>query len=322
MRYRNRTEPSIIGRGASSVKLRSHALNKSPPMAATIIDGTALAKQIRAQVALQASKLTQAGRQPGLAVVLVGDSAASAVYVRNKAKACAEAGIHSIVDHLPGTTSEQQLLTRIDELNRDPSIDGILVQLPLPAQIDSRKVMAAIVPDKDVDGLHISNAGALMTGAPLFRPCTPYGVMKLLEHQNVSIRGAHAVIVGASNLVGKPLALLLLQAGATITLCNSKTQDLAAHTRRADILVAAVGRARLITGDMIKAGAIVIDVGTNRIESGPNAGKLTGDVDFASACTVAGAITPVPGGVGPMTIAMLLVNTVEAARRRATNTLN
>lgn len=289
-------------------------------MAATIIDGTALAKQIRADVALQAKQLTQAGHQPGLAVVLVGDSAASAVYVRNKAKACAEAGIHSIVDQLPGTTSEKQLLARIGELNSDPSIDGILVQLPLPAQIDARKVIEAIAPEKDVDGFHISNAGALLTGAPLFKPCTPYGVMKMLEHQNVTIRGAHAVVVGASNIVGKPLALLLLQAGATITLCNSKTPDLAAHTRRADILVAAVGRARLITGDMIKAGAIVIDVGTNRIESGPNAGKLTGDVDFASACAVAGAITPVPGGVGPMTIAMLLVNTVAAAQRSAIHT--
>lgn len=286
-------------------------------MTAQIIDGAALAKSIRGDLALQAAALTARNIQPGLAVILVGDSAASAIYVRNKIKACEEAGVRSVFDELPAETSQSALLTRIQQLNVDPGIDGILVQLPLPAHIDPRSVIEAITPAKDVDGFHISNAGALMTGAPLFRPCTPYGVMKMLEHQGTAIRGAHAVIVGASNLVGKPLAMLLLQAGATITICNSKTRDLGAHCLRADILVAAVGRPNLITGAMIKPGAVVIDVGTNRLNDGPLAGKLVGDVDFASALPVAGAISPVPGGVGPMTIAMLLVNTLQSATRRA-----
>ncbi len=286
-------------------------------MTAQIIDGAALAKSIRGDLALQAAALTARNIQPGLAVILVGDSAASAIYVRNKIKACEEAGVRSVFDELPAETSQSALLTRIQQLNVDPGIDGILVQLPLPAHIDPRSVIEAIAPAKDVDGFHISNAGALMTGAPLFRPCTPYGVMKMLEHQGTAIRGAHAVIVGASNLVGKPLAMLLLQAGATITICNSKTRDLGAHCLRADILVAAVGRPNLITGAMIKPGAVVIDVGTNRLNDGPLAGKLVGDVDFASALPVAGAISPVPGGVGPMTIAMLLVNTLQSATRRA-----
>jgi methylenetetrahydrofolate dehydrogenase (NADP+) / methenyltetrahydrofolate cyclohydrolase len=286
-------------------------------MTAQIIDGAALAKSIRGDLALRAAALTAKGIQPGLAVILVGDSAASAIYVRNKIKACAEAGVRSVFDALPAQTSQSVLLARIQQLNEDPKIDGILVQLPLPAHIDPRSVIEAISPAKDVDGFHISNAGALMTGAPLFRPCTPYGVMKMLEHQGTPIRGAHAVIVGASNLVGKPLALLLLQAGATITICNSKTRDLGAHCLRADILVAAVGRPNLITGAMIKPGAVVIDVGTNRLNDGPLAGKLVGDVDFVSALPIAGAISPVPGGVGPMTIAMLLVNTLESATRRA-----
>jgi methylenetetrahydrofolate dehydrogenase (NADP+) / methenyltetrahydrofolate cyclohydrolase len=286
-------------------------------MTAKIIDGTALARSIRAELALQAAALSKRGVTPGLAVILVGDSAASAIYVRNKIKACAEAGVRSFFDELPTHASQAQLLARIEQLNGDPQVDGILVQLPLPAHIDPRSVIEAIAPDKDVDGFHVSNAGALMTGAPLFRPCTPFGVMKMLQHLATPIRGAHAVIVGASNLVGKPLALLLLQDGATITICNSKTRDLAAHCRQADILVAAVGRPNLITGSMIKPGAVVIDVGTNRINEGPLAGKLVGDVDFASAQSVAGALTPVPGGVGPMTIAMLLVNTLESAARRA-----
>lgn len=284
---------------------------------ARLIDGAALAKEIRAGVARDAAALIARGITPGLAVVLVGDAAASSVYVRNKVKACHEAGVHSVFDHLPADTSQGDLLKRIDALNRDPNIDGILVQLPLPAHIDSRSVIERIAPDKDVDGFHISNAGALMTGAPLFKPCTPYGVMIMLEQQGTVIRGAHAVIVGASNIVGKPLAMLLLQAGATITICNSKTRDLAAHTRTADILVAAVGRPNMITAAMIKPGAVVIDVGINRLTEGPLAGKLVGDVDFAAAQRVAGAITPVPGGVGPMTIAMLLVNTLESAARRA-----
>lgn len=286
-------------------------------MTARIIDGTALARTTRESVALQAKALAARHVVPGLAVVLVGDSAASSVYVRNKIKACAETGFHSILEQRPASCSQDELLAIIDRLNADPAVDGILVQLPLPAHIDSRLVIERIAPAKDVDGFHVSNAGALMTGAPLFRPCTPYGVMKMLEANGTVIRGAHAVVVGASNIVGKPLALLLLQAGATITICNSKTRDLAAHTRSADILVAAVGRARMLTADMIKPGAVVIDVGINRMTEGPMAGKLVGDVDFESARAVAGAITPVPGGVGPMTIAMLLVNTLEAATRRA-----
>ena len=213
---------------------------------------------------------------------------------------------------LPADTSQAALLTKIDQLNADTSVDGILVQLPLPPQIDSHRVIEAIAADKDVDGFHVANAGALMTGAPQFRPCTPYGVMKMLESIGTPIRGAHAVIVGASNIVGKPMAMLLLAAGATVTICNSKTRDLPAMTRQADILVAAVGRPKLIDASMVKPGAVVIDVGINRLDDG----KLAGDVDFESVKPVAGAITPVPGGVGPMTIAMLLVNTMESAERR------
>ena len=284
---------------------------------ARILDGVALSRTIRADVAERAAALNARGVRPGLAVILVGDSPASAIYVRNKIRACAEAGIHSSFDPLPADTTEADLLARIRELNAAREIHGILVQLPLPPHIDERRVIETISPAKDVDGFHLYNAGALLTGTPLFRPCTPYGVMKLLEHAGVQLDGAEAVIVGRSNIVGKPQALMLMQQGATVTLCHSRTRDLAAHTRRADVLVAAIGRPRMITGDMIKPGATVIDVGINRIEEGPDAGKLCGDVDFASASQVAGAITPVPGGVGPMTIAMLLVNTVEAARRFA-----
>jgi methylenetetrahydrofolate dehydrogenase (NADP+)/methenyltetrahydrofolate cyclohydrolase len=286
-------------------------------MTARILDGTALSRTIRARVAERAAALTERGVQPGLAVIHVGDSAASAVYVRNKIRACGEAGIRSIFDHLPASTSEAELLARIRQLNEDPSVHGILVQLPLPPQIDERRVIETVSPEKDVDGFHVQNAGSLLTGAPLFRPCTPYGVMALLEHAGAQLEGAEAVVIGRSNIVGKPQALMLLAAGATVTVCHSRTRDLAAHTRRADIVVAAVGRPRMITGDMIKPGAIVIDVGINRIEDGPEAGKLCGDVDFASASEVAGAITPVPGGVGPMTIAMLMVNTVESTERTA-----
>jgi len=286
-------------------------------MTARILDGLALARTIRAEVAGKAAALTARGTRPGLAVILVGDSAASAVYVRNKIRACAEANIHSVFDHLPADTTEADLLSRIRELNADPAVHGILVQLPLPPQIDERLVIETISPAKDVDGFHVSNAGALLTGEPLFRPCTPYGVMKLLAHAGAQLDGAEAVVVGRSNIVGKPQALMLMKEGATVTICHSRTRDLAFHTRRADILVAAVGKAKMITGDMIKPGAIVIDVGMNRIVDGPDEGKLCGDVDFASAVEVASAITPVPGGVGPMTIAMLLVNTVEAARRFA-----
>ncbi len=280
---------------------------------ARIIDGTALSQRIREEVAQRVQALAAKGTRPGLAVVLVGEDPASQVYVRNKVAACEKAGLHSIKEQYPADMTEADLLARIDALNRDPSIHGILVQLPLPPHMNSHKVIEAISAEKDVDGFHISNAGLLMTGQPLFRPCTPYGVMKMLESEGVTLRGAEAVIVGASNIVGKPMAMLLLQAGATITICNSKTRDLAAQTRRADVLVVATGKPGMITGNMIKPGAVVIDVGINRGADG----KLCGDVDFASAREVAGAITPVPGGVGPMTIAMLLVNTVEAAERAA-----
>jgi len=286
-------------------------------MTARIIDGNELARRVRAEVAARAAVLSGAGRPPGLAVILVGEDPASAVYVRNKVKDCEESGIRSVLDRLPADTSEAALLARIEQLNRDPSIHGILVQLPLPPHLDAHRVIETIAPEKDVDGFHVSNAGALMTGTPRFRPCTPYGVMKMLEHAGVLLDGAEAVVVGRSNIVGKPQAMMLLERNATVTICHSRTRDLAAHCRRADVLVAAVGRARMITGDMIKPGAVVIDVGMNREPDGPNAGKLCGDVDFASASRVASAITPVPGGVGPMTRAMLLVNTMEAAERAA-----
>ncbi|MDQ8034960.1 MAG: bifunctional methylenetetrahydrofolate dehydrogenase/methenyltetrahydrofolate cyclohydrolase FolD [Bordetella sp.] len=282
-------------------------------MTARIIDGAALSQRIRTEVADRVAALTARGHRPGLAVVLVGEDPASQVYVRNKVAACEKAGLHSVKEQYPADMSEAELLARIDTLNRDPSIHGILVQLPLPKHIDAHKVIEAIAAEKDVDGFHISNAGLLMTGQPLFRPCTPYGVMKMLESEGTVLRGAEAVVVGASNIVGKPMAMLLLAAGATVTLCNSKTRDLGAQTRRADVLVVATGKPNMITGDMIKPGAIVIDVGINRGADG----KLCGDVEFASAKEVAGAISPVPGGVGPMTIAMLLVNTVEAAERAA-----
>ncbi|MDO4683303.1 MAG: bifunctional methylenetetrahydrofolate dehydrogenase/methenyltetrahydrofolate cyclohydrolase FolD [Lautropia sp.] len=281
-------------------------------MSAQLIDGVAISARVREEVRQAAAHILEtAGRRPGLAVILVGDSAASQVYVRNKIRACEAAGFHSVSEHLPESTTEAQLLALLDRLNADPAVDGILVQLPLPAHIDTRRVIEAIAPDKDVDGFHVSNAGALMTGAPRLVPCTPLGVMRLLEHTGVPLRGAEAVVIGASNLVGKPQLHLLLAAGATVTLCNSKTRDLAAQARRADILIVAVGRPRMVTADMVKPGAVVIDVGINRLPDG----KLTGDVDFEGAREVAGWITPVPGGVGPMTIAMLLQNTITATRR-------
>lgn len=280
-------------------------------MSARLIDGTAIAACCRAEAAATAARCDAAGRRPGLAVILVGESAASQVYVRNKIKACEQAGFYSVSDQLPADVQPAQLLARIAELNADSAIDGILVQLPLPPHLDAREVVEAIDPAKDVDGLHLINAGALMAGTPRLVPCTPLGVMKLIEHTGVGLRGAEAVIVGASNLVGKPQLHLLLQAGATVTICNSKTRDLAAQARRADVLVVAVGRPNMVTGDMIKPGAVVIDVGINRLENG----KLCGDVAFASASAVAGWITPVPGGVGPMTIAMLLQNTARVAAR-------
>jgi len=281
-------------------------------MSAQIIDGNALAQQIRAELADKAAalKATQ-GITPCLAVILVGEDPASQVYVRNKVAACERAGFRSIKETYPTNVEPAVVLGRIAALNADPAVHGILVQLPLPKQFDAELVLEAIDPAKDVDGFHAENVGALMQGKPRFIPCTPYGVMKMLEAANVPLKGAEAVIVGRSNIVGKPMAMLLLQQDCTVTICHSRTRDLAFHTRRADILVAAVGRAKMITGEMIKPGATVIDVGINRLPDG----KLCGDVDFESAKEVAGAITPVPGGVGPMTITMLLANTLEAAER-------
>lgn len=283
-------------------------------MTAQIIDGTALSNQVRAQVAVEAAALAQQhGRQPGLAVILVGDDPASAVYVRNKVKACNDNGLHSVLEQYPATLTEAELLARIAALNADETIHGILVQMPVPKHIDPHKVIEAIAPEKDVDGFSVRSAGELMSGLPGLRPATPYGCMKLIESTGVPIKGKHAVVIGRSNTVGKPMALLLLQAHATVTICHSGTPDLAAHTRLADIVVAATGRRNTLTADMVKPGAIVIDVGINRNEEG----KLCGDVDFAAVKEVAGYISPVPGGVGPMTIAMLLVNTLEAARAAA-----
>jgi len=280
-------------------------------MTGRVIDGVKLAAAIREDVAARAAALAKKGVKPGLAVILVGQDPASQVYVRNKVAACEKAGLHSVLEQYPADMTQDALLSRIKTLNADHHIHGILVQLPLPKHIDSHRVIETIAAQKDVDGFHISNAGLLMTGTPLFRPCTPYGVMKMLESEQVVLRAAVAVVVGASNIVGKPMAMLLQAAGATVTICNSKTRDLAWHTRHADIVVVATGKPGMITGDMIKPGAIVIDVGINRGADG----KLCGDVDYASVKEVAGAITPVPGGVGPMTIAMLLVNTLEAAER-------
>jgi methylenetetrahydrofolate dehydrogenase (NADP+)/methenyltetrahydrofolate cyclohydrolase len=280
-------------------------------MSAQIISGTELAASIRETIAKRAAELTKLGHQPGLAVVLVGEDPASQVYVRNKVSACEKAGFKSVMHRMPENTSQEALVGLVQQLNADPTIHGILVQLPLPKHLDSHFVIEAISAEKDVDGFHISNAGLLMTGKPLFRPCTPYGVMKMLELTRIELKGAEAVVIGASNIVGKPQAMLLLQQGATVTLCNSKTKDLKSHCQRADVLVVAVGRPNMITGDMIKPGAVVIDVGINRLPDG----KLCGDVDFDSAKEVAGWITPVPGGVGPMTITMLLQNTIEAVER-------
>jgi len=282
-------------------------------MTAHIIDGKAIAQEVRNEWKAHATSLKARGITPGLAVIIVGEDPASKVYVGGKIKACAELGLHSEHIELPADTSEADLLARVEALNNDPKIHGVLVQLPVPKHIDSNKVLLAINPEKDVDGFHPVNVGALVTGNMRFAPCTPWGCMKLLEKSGVSIEGKHAVVVGRSNIVGKPMALLLLQANATVTICTSKTVDLAKHTRDADILVVATGRPKMITGDMIKPGAAVIDVGMNRLENG----KLCGDVDFEAAKEVAGWITPVPGGVGPMTITMLMANTIQAAGRTA-----
>ena len=280
-------------------------------MPAQLIDGNLLSKKLRAEIATRSAILTAKGVRPGLAVIVVGDDPASQVYVRNKVKACEDVGFHSVLERYPAELDEAQLLVRIATLNADPSIHGILVQLPLPKHIAADRVLEAIASEKDVDGFHVANAGALMVGAPLFKPCTPYGCMKMLESIEYPLRGARAVVIGASNIVGKPMAMLLLQAGATVTICNSKTKDLSVHTKEADILVVATGKPKMITGNMIKSGSVVIDVGINRLPDG----KLCGDVDFDTAKYVAGWITPVPGGVGPMTITMLLMNTLEAVER-------
>jgi methylenetetrahydrofolate dehydrogenase (NADP+)/methenyltetrahydrofolate cyclohydrolase len=287
-------------------------------MSATIIDGKAAAATLRAEIAVEVARFAAAtGRSPGLAVVLVGEDPASAVYVRAKGKATVEAGMESFEHRLPADTSEADLLALVDALNADPAVDGILVQLPLPPQIDADKVITRIDPDKDVDGFHPVNAGRLATGLPGFVPCTPYGCLMLLRAELGSLSGKSAVVIGRSNIVGKPMALLLLGDSCTVTIAHSRTVDLPAVVRQADIVVAAVGRAEMVKGDWLKPGATVIDVGINRVAGAdPGKTKLVGDVDFASASGVAGAITPVPGGVGPMTIACLIRNTLVSAARR------
>lgn len=282
-------------------------------MAAVVIDGKVISKEIKDKVRQEAEGLKKRGVTPGLAAVLVGENPASVIYVRNKRKACEESGIYSEGHTLPESTSQSELLGLIERLNQDPKIHGILVQLPLPKQINSEVILNTISPFKDVDGLHPYNVGKLMMGDPVFVPCTPAGVMAMLDYHKIPIEGRTAVVVGRSNLVGKPVAMLLMHRNATVTICHSKTRDLPEVCRRADILVAAMGRAKFITGDMVKDGAAVIDVGINRLDDG----KLVGDVDYDAASKRAGWITPVPGGVGPMTIAMLLQNTLLSAKRSA-----
>ena len=282
-------------------------------MTATIIDGRAVSEIMRKKMRSRVESLGLRGLRPGLAVVLVGDDAASQIYVRNKAKACEDVGMHSEVFRYPADTSEADVLQKIAELNEDARIHGILVQLPLPGHIDNKKVLEAISPHKDVDGFHKENVGALVTSQSDFPPCTPHGVMALLDHYQVPIEGSNAVVIGRSNIVGKPMALMLLARSATVTICTSRTRDLSQFTQIADIVVAAVGKAGLVTADMIKEGAAVIDVGMNRLPDG----KLAGDVAFEEVKEKAGYITPVPGGVGPMTITMLLANTLTAAERVA-----
>jgi methylenetetrahydrofolate dehydrogenase (NADP+)/methenyltetrahydrofolate cyclohydrolase len=278
-----------------------------------LIDGARIARELRAEFAQRVAALAASGTTPGLAVVLVGEDPASQIYVRNKVRACAEVGIRSSQETYPATLGEAELLARIAALNADPAVHGILVQQPLPKHISAARVVEAIAAKKDVDGFSIESAGRLVAGVPGFRPCTPWGCMRLIESTGIDLRGKNAVVIGRSNTVGKPMALLLLQRDATVTICHSRSADLGEHTRRADVVVVAVGRANTLTAPMVKPGAVVIDVGMNR----DAAGKLCGDVDFAGVAAVAGAITPVPGGVGPMTIAMLLANTVESAERHA-----
>jgi len=284
-------------------------------MTAIRIDGNVLAEKVRGRIAADVESLKARGITPGLAVVLVGEDPASQVYVRNKVAACAKVGMHSVMHRMPAATTEAELLALIDSLNRDATIHGILVQLPLPKHITEKKVLEAVASHKDVDGFHAENVGALMIGQPRFVSCTPAGCMEMLKDIGMTdLRGKHAVVVGRSNIVGKPMAMLLLHANATVTICHSGTRDLAAMCRQADILVAAVGRPRFITADMVKPGAVVIDVGINRLPEAEG-GKLVGDVDCAGVNEVAGYLTPVPGGVGPMTITMLLQNTLIAANQ-------
>lgn len=280
-------------------------------MAAKIIDGKKISEELKETIKVEVGKLKEKGITPGLAVVLVGENPASKVYVKNKKKACENVGIYSEEHTLPEKTTQEELLSLVEKLNKDSNIHGILVQLPLPKHIDSDTILKAIAPSKDVDGFHPYNIGMLLIGKPIFIPCTPYGIMKMIEHSGISIEGKTAVVVGRSNIVGKPVALLLMHKNATVTVCHSKTKDLNEVCRRADILVAAIGKPRMIKADMVKEGAIVIDVGINRLDDG----SLVGDVDYEEVSKKAGWITPVPGGVGPMTITMLLNNTLEAARR-------
>ncbi len=282
-------------------------------MTAQLIDGNALAQKIRAEVAGRTQALKARGIQPALAILLVGEDPASQVYTRHKANDSTQTGLKATLETYPADLPEDKLLERIGTLNEDPAVHGILVQLPLPRHMDTSKVIEAIAPAKDVDGFHVASAGALLTGQAGFWPCTPYGCMKMLESIGYDLRGKHAVVIGRSNIVGKPMALMLLQKNATVTICHSATRDLKALTLQADVVVAAVGKRNVLTADMVKPGAVVIDVGMNRNDEG----KLCGDVDFAGVKEVAGWITPVPGGVGPMTRAMLLVNTLEAAERAA-----
>lgn len=280
-------------------------------MTAQLIDGVALSRQLREGFAQRVAALKARGTTPGLAVVLVGDDTASQVYVRNKVKACGDVGMHSVLERYPATLTEAELLARVEALNQDPAIHGILVQLPLPPHMDAQRVIETISPAKDVDGFHVASAGALMVGQPGFWPCTPHGCLRMLDHIGMDLRGKHAVVIGRSNIVGKPMALMLLQRSATVTICHSATPNLKAHTLQADVVVAAVGKRNLLTADMVKPGAVVIDVGMNRDPEG----KLCGDVDFEGVKEVASWITPVPGGVGPMTITMLLANTLESAEK-------
>jgi len=290
-------------------------------MTARIIDGKAHAAALRAELKVSVASLAAHGVRPGLAVIIVGDNAASLTYVRHKVLACEEAGVLSELHEFPANAIEEDILARIRALNDDPRIDGVLVQLPLPAHMDEGRVLATVVPEKDVDGFHVHSAGALLIGAPHFVPCTPAGIMYLLEKENIEISGRHAVVIGRSNIVGKPISLLLLKKNATVTICHSGTANLPTLTRQADVLIAAIGRAEFVTADMVKPGVVVIDVGINRVpDSSKKTGyRLTGDVHFPSVAPLCAKITPVPGGVGPMTVAMLMKNTIKAFHLRATH---